>query len=236
MAKRRPPPRNVRRVQHIDGNIPIIHTNKAGRTIQCESYLEYRAAIKLDHDSHIKDYISQPETIHFVDKKGKPRRYTPDFLVWSFDGATTLLEITVRERFENQIYRQERKEAAELICEARGWQHVMLDENDLPNETEFANLLGVYCFRSRNYANERVTELLQELLEPNNSVSFNKIAAFIETETNLARGVVDAAIYHLLWHCYLETDWNRLLVINSRPAKNALIWLPINPTPPDLSI
>lgn len=226
--KRKPPPGSSRRPQHINGNIPATHVNKAGRTIPCESHLEYRAAIQLDHDPNVRDYIGQPEPIHFVDKHGKTRHYTADFLVWMVDGLTILLEITTKERFKQQPSRQERKEAAELVCEARGWQHWMWDESDLPNDTEFASLLSMYYFRAKSHANKQVLDAVYDRLESGQPSLLNPLIGSIAVELNLAPGIVMATICHMLWHGKLETDWQKLLLIDARPARNIRVWLPGN--------
>lgn len=100
--KRRPPTGNVRRVQHINGNIPSVMTNKAGRTVQCESHNERRAVMRWERDKSVKAYASQPEALKFVDKHGKSHTYIPDFKVWMITGSITLCEISIRERMEKR--------------------------------------------------------------------------------------------------------------------------------------
>lgn len=53
---------------------------KAGRSIHWESQLERDFVYLLEFDPAVLDYREQPETIRLT-IDGKPRRYTPDFLV-----------------------------------------------------------------------------------------------------------------------------------------------------------
>lgn len=53
---------------------------KAGRSIHWESQLERDFVYLLEFDPIVLDYREQPETIRLT-IDGKPRRYTPDFLV-----------------------------------------------------------------------------------------------------------------------------------------------------------
>lgn len=224
--KRRPPSGSVRRVQHIAGNIPIIITNKTGRTVQCESHLEYRAALRLDRDPTVRDYASQCETFYYVDKKGKLHTYTPDFKVWRVDGTTEILEITVSTRFETSENLADRKEGAELICNANGWKHILFTEKELPSDTEFANLVGVYCYHAKGYDNDAVRNAIQSCLITNQPVHINPLVKSIVSELNLIPATVNAALFHMLWKGELETDWQKLLFIEGRTARNAQIWIP----------
>jgi hypothetical protein len=64
--KRKPPVGNSRRVQYIDGNSRYVITNKAGKTVQCESFQERKLALLLERDHTVVDYTSQPDPFHYT--------------------------------------------------------------------------------------------------------------------------------------------------------------------------
>src|SRR5260370_39988761 len=99
--KRKPPAGNVRRVQSIDGNLRYTITSKTGRIVQCESHLERRLALRLDRNRMVRDYTSQPETMHFINAKGEVQSYTPDFKSWLLDGRVHIHEVTLLSRREH---------------------------------------------------------------------------------------------------------------------------------------
>src|SRR5258708_14291058 len=142
--KRRPPKGNMRRVRANNDlhhpNMRFTLTNKAGRTIQCESFLEYALVMGFNRDPTVQDFGSQPETFSFVDEKGKHHTYTPDFIVWYVDGSVAIHEMSLSKRREQpEIQRRER--AARAICAARpGWCYVVHTELELPRGAVLANL------------------------------------------------------------------------------------------------
>src|SRR5260221_14514524 len=95
---RKPPAGNVRRVKPMGDSLRHTLTSKTGRTIQCESFNEYKLVLCLERDKTVKDYLSQPEVLHYVTKDGKAHRYTPDFKVWRGDDRIEIKAETVDER------------------------------------------------------------------------------------------------------------------------------------------
>ena len=68
--KRKPPTGNVRRVISLGNNFRGVTTNKQGRLVQFESEQERKLILLLERDPLIADYVSQPETLTFIDEKG----------------------------------------------------------------------------------------------------------------------------------------------------------------------
>ena len=161
--KRRPPLGNVRRVAAIGQNIRGIMTNKVGRTVQFESFLERSLLLRLDRDPTVEDYGSQPETFQFLDDRGKHRAYTPDFIVWRCDGSTEIHEVTLTSRRLQPAARL-REAAAAAICQRRGWSYIVHTESDLPQGTELANLLALFRYRPSAYAHSAVAQAIVEHL------------------------------------------------------------------------
>jgi hypothetical protein len=147
--KRKPPEGNVRRVTSIGQNLRGVITNKMGRIVQFESFAERTLLLVLERDRSVIDYGSQPETFEFVDRYGKARRYTPDFIVWKENGEIEIHEVTRTER-RGGTGACEREYAAQKICQARGWRYIVHTEQSLPQQTEVTNLLALVAYRLRD--------------------------------------------------------------------------------------
>lgn len=78
------------RRSHITGFQPVRQ-----KAVEHESALERDFVLLTQFRDPAAELTSQPETIHFLDA-GKPRRYTPDFLVSWSDGHKELVEIKYR--------------------------------------------------------------------------------------------------------------------------------------------
>ena len=78
------------RRSHITGFQPVRH-----KAVEHESALERDFVTLANFRDPAAELVSQPQTIHFLDA-GKPRRYTPDFLVSWSDGRKELVEIKYR--------------------------------------------------------------------------------------------------------------------------------------------
>ena len=96
--KRKPPEGNVRLVSSNGRNIRGVITNKAGRTVQFESWAERALLLRLDRDPDVTDYCSQPERFAYLDRDGKSHTYTPDFKVWRRNGEVEIHEVTMSVR------------------------------------------------------------------------------------------------------------------------------------------
>ncbi|HRP94943.1 MAG TPA: TnsA endonuclease N-terminal domain-containing protein [Rhodocyclaceae bacterium] len=78
------------RRSHITGFQPVRQ-----QAVEHESALERDFVLLTHFRDPAAELVSQPETIRFLDA-GKPRRYTPDFLVSWSDGRRELVEIKYR--------------------------------------------------------------------------------------------------------------------------------------------
>lgn len=57
----------LRFISDQNKNIRGVITNKTGRTVQYESFNEFKLTLILEKDPTVLDYISQPETFEFFD-------------------------------------------------------------------------------------------------------------------------------------------------------------------------
>lgn len=222
--KRNPPPGNVRQVvstgQNIRGNI----TNKAGRIVQFESWAERALLLRLDRDSNITDYGSQPERFQFTAPNGKQHSYTPDFVVWRSDGQVEIHEVTMTCRHTRPNIVQ-REAAATEICQARGWRYIIHTEITLPQGGELANLLALFRYRPTAYADIAVSRKAGEWLAEGTSLALQTLVARIEQDLGVARPAIVAALCHMLWHGEVDTDLHQLIFVAGNTGFSPGAWV-----------
>jgi len=205
--KRRPPENNVRRVQHVSGNQRYTITSKAGETVQCESNLERRLALRADRNPNVKRYTSQPETLQFIDSKGHRSHYTPDFRLEFFNGDVELHEVTLESRRQEKASIRAREEIARLICNARGWKYVVHIQEVLPNDTELANLFRFYSFRPNGFGNNLIARLIKNSLMSKQPRLARQIVEELSKEHDIAANVLYPVLAHMVWHNELDINW-----------------------------
>lgn len=222
--KRKPPDDNVRRVRSTGQNICGVITNKVGRSVQFESWLERSLILRLDRDPEVLDYQSQPEQYSFTDEEGQQRSYTPDFKVWRRDGTIEIHEVSLSKRRMQPDMRR-REQAAGEICRERGWQYLVHPERSLPNESELANLLALVGYRPTIYANQQVIQAAHEHLAGAQTVAFDRLVRQLGQELTLSEGEVTASLCYLLWHGEIQTDLNRLLFDQGVIEPGIQLWI-----------
>lgn len=222
--KRKPPDGNVRRVRSTGQNLRGVITNKVGRLVQFESWLERGLILRLDRDPTVLDYQSQPEQYHFSDEDGQQRSYTPDFKVWRRDGTIEIHEVSPSQRRMQPNIRR-REQAAREICRERGWQYIVHTERSLPTESELANLLALVGYRPTIYANQHVIQAVYEHLAGEQSVVFDRLVRQLGQKLALSEAEVTASLCYLLWHGEVQTDLNRLLFDQGAIEPEVPLWL-----------
>ena len=218
--KRKPPPGNARRVRSQGSHVCGVTTNKRGRLVQFESEQERKLILLLERDTTVTDYISQPETLHYCDSRGRRRTYTPDFQVWRLDGQIELHEVTIEARRQASESLPPRETAAQTICQQRGWSYHIHTEQNLPTGGEYANLDCLSPFRAKIYTSPPVTAWWLQQLTGRGP---------IHPQVVLPQGAVGEllnGLYHLLWHNQIAMDWRHSLLQNGHFSPTASIWLP----------
>lgn len=221
--KRRPPAQNVRRVRAIDGNMRYSVVNKCLHTVQCESFQEYTLVLLLERDRSVKDYISQPEQLTYRPVNGRETRYTPDFQVWYTDGRVAWHEVTIQHRRNTDTQRQ-REQAAQIICQERGWRYVVHTEEALPKGNELANLQLLFGFRAKGIATPCVEQHLPHLLNPMEKRSLSDVVTQLTQVTALMVSQIMPALLHRVWHGDLQTNWQQMICQAATPHPAAQIW------------
>jgi hypothetical protein len=225
--RRKPPPGNVRRVISLGGNFRGVTTNKRGHLVQFESEQERKLILLLERDLTVADYVSQPETLHFCDDSGRQRVYTPDFKVWRTDGQIELHEVTVEARRLGRESLTQRETAARTICQERGWGYVVHTDRTLPSGYEYANLDFLSSFRASTYTNADTTRWWLGQLAARERIHPRMV--LINAGDNPAIGVLLNSLYHLLWHDFVQMDWQQPLIWQNDFHPAAHIWLPSRP-------
>ncbi len=220
--KRKPPPGNARRVICLGNNIRGVTTNKRNHLVQFESEQEHKLILLLERDPTVADYISQPEVLHFLDDSGHQRTYTPDFKVWRTDGQIELHEVTVEARRASRESLRQREEAAQAICQQRGWGYFIHTDQTLPSGYEYANLNFLAAFRASIYADAESTTWWLEQVAGGGPVHPQSVLARMEGE--LVAGSLVNGLYHLLWLGIIRMDWHQPLVWQGSFHPAACIW------------
>src|SRR5260370_31069663 len=217
--KKKPPAGNVRRVAAIDNNGRYAITNKNGETVQCESYTERKLALRIDRDSRVKNYRSQPLRISYEDSEGNQHTYVPDFQVWRWDGLVEIHEVTLSER-RLLPKAQGREKAAREYCDEEGWRYVVHTEDSLPNDTEGANLLALYAYRPSIYEQAKVAQAVIEKFGIGQHILLRPLISALSQDLDLPSPTVFTAIYHLMQHGEVAADRHSLIFVDSAPTSN----------------
>jgi len=222
--KRKPPTGNVRRVISLGNNFRGVTTNKQGHLVQFESEQERKLIMLLERDPLVVDFVSQPETLAFLDGKGHHRKYTPDFQVWRVKGQIELHEVTVQVRRENRESLREREVAAQLICQQRGWQYVVHTDQTLPSGFEYASLDFLSAYRAQAYADTETESWWADKLRGFGQVHPRFILSQMDQSLKVA--LLLNSLYHMLWHGKVEMNWHQPFFWCGDLHPQASIWLP----------
>lgn len=220
---RKPPQGNVRRVRSTGKNIRGVLTNKADRTVQYESFNEFKLILLLERDPGVLDYISQPETFEFLDDQGKKHTYTPDFQVRKTDGSVEIHEVTLTRR-SGQSNMIDRERAGRAVCRSRGWRYIVHTEKTLPSATEIANLSTLYEFKPKAYYVEVIASAVRRCLAKG-TLDVPTLIVQVSLVTQAPEVIVSGCVYHLLWRNELVIASTGLLLIDGYPNPKTAIAL-----------
>lgn len=222
--KRKAPAGNVRRAMSLGSNFCGVTTNKRGCLVQFESEQERKLILLLERDPSVVDYVSQPETLHFRDGKGRRRKYTPDFQVWRAGGQVELHEVTVEARRESRNSQQERETSAQQVCRERGWRYVVHTDRTLPGGCEYANLDFLSAFRPQCYAEADSEDWWLGEMKGRGQVHPRCVLSGAGPDLKVDHLL--NSLYHLLWVGKVEMNWCQAFFWKGDFHARARIWLP----------
>ena len=223
--KRRPPANNVRRVHTHGKGVWGTMVNQMSETIQFESGLEKNGALSLIRNKAVRQIISQPIRIPYVDENGKSHTYTPDFMVIFWDGHVEIHEFTAEFRRVRPDIRR-REAAARVCCETQGWVYVIHTERDMPGPTEQVNIRDLSQYRPSAYFDERIANCIRTHLADGTHISLIELTDRVSQSLGVSVPLVNNTVFHMLWNEQLCTDLSSLLIfLQGTPNPRALIWM-----------
>lgn len=107
-------------------------------TICVESLLERDAALRLELDSNVVAYWSQPRVDIFYMPDGQPYRYTPDFMAELRNGKIRVIEVKPKAKLANRRLRA-RLEQIALRYRERNIDFAIWTEDELRKEPQAEN-------------------------------------------------------------------------------------------------
>jgi hypothetical protein len=164
-----------------------------------ESWLERDHAMRLDADSDVVGYASQPFCLSWSDEAGV-RRHTPDFFARRADGTGLVIDVRADDRIGPADAEAFAMTAA--ACEQVGW--VFERVGELP-PVFAANLRWLARYRHRRCARREVAERLRKVF----ARPVPLLAGTVEVGDAL--GVLPV-LYHLLWRGVLAADLDAALL------------------------
>jgi hypothetical protein len=131
----------MRNLVHRGTQRPVfkVPSLKLKRTVQCESILEYEAALILDAAPQVGSFGEQPARIHYM-LNGDPRSHIPDFAVLLND-RKAFLEIKFAKDVGADV--RERTKLLEGGLRVLGWDYFLLTEDTLRRGALLSNVQGI---------------------------------------------------------------------------------------------
>lgn len=165
-----------------------------GRRIGFESWVERDHLVALDFDASVAWIVSQPFWLFWTPGGGKRRRYAPDFLVRSADGAMMVLD----SRPAQLIGERDREAfaATARACAALSWRYAVWDRLD-----------GVFVANQRWLAGYRHPRCFDEAVAARLLEVFNRPRALLDGAELVGDPLGSLPVlYHLLWKQLLVAD------------------------------
>lgn len=167
-----------------------------GRTVQCESLLEYEAALLLDASPQVRSYAEQPARIHFA-LCGAARSHIPDFAVL-VGRRKAFLEIKFNKDVTTEVH--ERTAVLKNQLSRLGWEYHLLTESVLRHGSVLENAKSI--LRRARHATSEIDSL--RVLEHLRSGSGKTLGDYGWTAH---QSVQAANIAQLITDGHAEVDW-----------------------------
>lgn len=111
-----------------------------------DSYLEVCGMREMEFDDSIESYKAQPKS-YIYNYKGKPCRYTPDFLVKNTDGSYEFRELKVAHRFDNDDVQHRLSVLKEVFLDRYNIPLVEWRNTDFDKGNRIENLTRLYRYK-----------------------------------------------------------------------------------------
>ncbi len=199
--------RNLRKPS-ANKNVYKFVSVKNGRTIMCESSLEFDCCYYLEYSDDVVRYQSQPEGYRFS-YKGKEHPYTPDFLVHKKNGTSCLIEVKpLSQTFSSEF--QDKFRQNQIMANELGTPLLLVTDRQIRNDALLNNLKLVHRYSGCIENSEH----LESVLSVVNQLPSVCIKALAE-RLNLNFGEVFASVLRLICLGKVKSNLDVLLDENS---------------------
>lgn len=148
--------RSGRRVRYL-------YPSKKNRAqVQCESRLEFDAAMHFEFSTNIKRYREQPVRVTYRDREGEVRIYFPDFELTMTDGTIVHIEIKPSAKLRNAVLRARMEDIAEHYARL-GLPFRIMTEQDFRTGTRISTLEHLTYHSRQVPSGFRLSELMGRL-------------------------------------------------------------------------
>ena len=188
-----------------EGNRGIFPSSKVSRGIaEYESCLERDFLLLCSHDPSVRKFQHQPVAIHYKDKQGKERKYTPDVYVEYVNGASALYEIKYGEEVaQNRVKYLERWNQATVWGSERGISFSVITEREIrtPRWENVWFTLGA----SKCVSNDQVISQLTHLV-PEDGERYNTLCNLLAEEMGIPIGKAAQILCYAIYHGLVGMD------------------------------
>jgi hypothetical protein len=188
-----------RKIGYTYGSVSGVFSFRGDKGIPFESLLEKDLLSILDFNDSVSDVISQPFTLEYIDRNGKNRRYTPDFLVYfralPSEGMSTLsqkpllIEVKPNEKLKKHWPEfRERYKMAARYAQENDFIFKIYDENRIRgNDLRNIELLNRY--KNLVYDINEEERILEHLKVVGHTAIDHLLAYLYVTEVQLGIGL-----------------------------------------------
>lgn len=161
-----------------------------GKSIPFESALERDFLILLDFDPAVEDVLEQPFRINYVDKDGRKRYYTPDFVVEYENGDRTIYEVKYRANLKDEwASLKPRFRAAIRYAKQNEMRFSIATEVEIRGSSYLANVKFLRTYRSAAPAAGIDEHLVRTLVTLGETTPESLLAAAYWTKENRIKAV-----------------------------------------------
>jgi hypothetical protein len=200
----------------------LVAVDQSARSTAYESSLERDFIKHLLFNRNVLEHEEQPLTINFTDTSGKPRRYTPDLLVfYRKDVELTkhwqplLAEVKYRsDLFQHWAVLKPKFRAARAHARERSWEFAIVTEQEL-RTSYLTNITFLLEFRKHS-VDQVLTEVLLEAMA-RMSAATPATATVLSCLSNDAtqKATLLPTLWQLIANGYIRTDLEQRLTMSS---------------------
>ena len=183
------------------------HKNDA--MVPSESLLESEYCYYLELSPQVARYESQPFRLCYR-SHGKPRRYTPDFLVIPTDEARRPLVVEIKLDVRLTPDLLARLDEVRQEFSAEGYDFLLVTDAFIRQQPLFWNVKWVHRFRRYPYAEAEVQQAL-DLVTPLGTARLERLEQALEGVVAKPR----CLLFHLISLGALSMEWTQPLTVNT---------------------